>query len=462
MKIAVIGGGGISSLLSGLKEHDIRVTAIASVFDSGGSSGGLREEMDIAAVGDIRQCISSLSSPQTAGRLEERFSSGSLKGHTAGNLLLASLIYLLGDAGKAADMACGLFDVKGDVLPISADKSSLCAKLDDGRVIAGEANIDKPAGDEILKIAGVFLEPKAMIFPKARDAIEEADAIVIGPGDLYTSLIPNMLVEGFREAIGKSRAKKIYVCNLWGKRSESYGYTASMYADVIGKYMGCMPDYILCNTVAGKTGGAVAVDKKKLAGMGMKVIEMEFQKGLEHDGKKLAGCIMDIARKHMKLVIFDLDDTLFSRSLQIKGHLEADIEKEIEDIRLFPGAKDVLDAKGFRKALVTSGERERQEKKINVLGIRDKFDWILICEKDEDKKACFERIADKYGIERNNVFVAGNRIDSEIRHANMLGMQSILFVHGLYSDLEPKDIMEIPKYKIKKLSDILKIVRVKV
>ncbi len=294
MKITAVGGGkGLSLLLRGLKEFDIDLSAVVTVFDSGGSSGRLREELDIVAVGDLRRCIASLS-PLDAVWLEERFEKGNLKGHAIGNIMLASLIKSFGSADKAVEAASRLFSVKGRILPVSLDTATLCAKLENGNVIRGEANIDKPKNKGILKIREIFLDPKAKMFSEAAEALKNADMIVIGPGDLYTSVIPNMLVEGFADAVKKSEAKKIYVCNILEKKSETFGYSASRHVEGVAKYMGCKPDYVICD-ISGKGGNRVRVDREKLERLGIKLIEKNVSAGTAHDSKKLAECVMGIA-----------------------------------------------------------------------------------------------------------------------------------------------------------------------
>ncbi len=294
MKITAVGGGkGLSRLLEGLREFDVDMSVIVTVFDSGGSSGRLREELGIMAVGDLRRCIASLS-PLDAVWLEERFGKGNLKGHAIGNILLASLIKYFGSVDKAVEAASRLFSVKGRILPISLDAATLCAKLENGNVIRGEANIDKPENREMLKIREIFLDPKAKMFPKAAEALKDADMLVIGPGDLYTSVIPNMLVDGFKEAVRESKAKRVYVCNILEKKSETFGYAASRHVEEIAKYMGCKPDYVICDS-SGKGGNRVRVDRENLESFGIKLIEKDVSDGTAHDSKRLAECIVEIA-----------------------------------------------------------------------------------------------------------------------------------------------------------------------
>ncbi len=253
-KFVVIGGGtGSYTVLRGLKKHDVAITAVVSMFDSGGSTGMLRDEFGILPPGDVRRCLVALAEENGRNVLRELFSyrfdaECSLKGHSFGNLFLTALTRITGSEVEAIRQASKVLKIKGKVLPVSVDHAHLCAELEDGQIVRGETNIDVPKHDGSLRITRVFLEPEAAVYEATRRAIEQADILVIGPGDLYTSIIPNLLVKGVPEAIQKSHAKKVYVCNLMTKWGETNGFAVSDHAREILRYSGLlMLDTIICN-----------------------------------------------------------------------------------------------------------------------------------------------------------------------------------------------------------------------
>lgn len=249
-KIAVVGGGtGIFSVLTGLKNYPVQLSAIVSMADSGGSSGVLREEFGVLPPGDIRRALVALSdSEQLLCELFNfRFQRGELEGHNFGNLLLTALSKMEGDFQRGVERAMALLNVEGEVIPVTTEDAQLHAELENGQIIKGETNIDVPRHDGDLKIERVFLEPECNVNSKAEQALREADAIVIGPGDLYTSIVPNLLVQGVPEAINGSSATKIYVCNLMTKFGETNGFEASDFVKVIKRYLQQL-DYVLINS----------------------------------------------------------------------------------------------------------------------------------------------------------------------------------------------------------------------
>ncbi|MBI4338206.1 MAG: YvcK family protein [Chloroflexi bacterium] len=255
-KVVVIGGGtGTSTALRGLKRESCQVTAVVTMADSGGSSGRLRDELDQLPPGDVRQCLVALAADDRATALlakllEYRFPRGNgLSGHSFGNLFLAALTEITGDIGSAIAEASRILRVQGTVLPVTLTKTTLKARLADGTEIAGEAAIGERHENLELPIDYVYLDPRAYPYPPVLEAIDEADAIVIGPGDIYTSIIPNLLVEGVAEAILKSQAIKVYVCNLMTKPSESHGFKASSFLRMVCQYLGTHQplDYMVVN-----------------------------------------------------------------------------------------------------------------------------------------------------------------------------------------------------------------------
>ncbi len=251
-RVLTIGGGtGSYVTLMGLKKYDLRLTAIVTMTDSGGSSGKLRDELGVLPPGDIRQCLVALSESSKLLRdmFNYRFEEGGLKGHSFGNIFLSTLEKNTGSMKKAISEIGKILRIKGNVVPITFSKSDLCVELEDGKKIVGETHIDvleKKA--KRARIVDAYLKPEAQLNEDAKLAIEQADYIIIGPGDLYTSIIPNLLVNGVKNAIEKSKAKKIFVMNLMTKFGQTTQYSAKDHIDDLEKYLGIgVIDYVLIN-----------------------------------------------------------------------------------------------------------------------------------------------------------------------------------------------------------------------
>ena len=312
-KIVVIGGGtGVFTVLTGLKNYPFHLSAIVTTADDGGSSGVLREEFGILPPGDIRRVLVALSSnsPVLANLFNYRFEDGTgLKGHSFGNLFLTALERITGDFNQAVKEASKILGIKGKVIPVSLDYTRLFARLENDFLVVGESNIDVPKHDGSLFIEEVFLNPKPKANKEAIKAIKEADIIIAGPGDLYTSIIPNFLVKGIKEAIKKSRAKKVYICNTMTKYGETNKFTAEDFFATLEKYLGKgVIDYFLVNTEKPKNcylgeynkekAELVKYDKKILSSWKKpKVIFARLLRQgplLRHDSKKLAKVISNI------------------------------------------------------------------------------------------------------------------------------------------------------------------------
>lgn len=250
--VVVVGGGtGTFAVLSALKDCPLHLTAIVSMADDGGSTGALRDQYGVLPPGDIRRAMVALS--QESKTLRElfnyRFGNGDFSGHSFGNIFLSALEKLTGNFGSAVSEASRILNLRGKVHPVTLDNIRLNARLADGKILKGETNIDIPRGASRASISKVWLSPSAKINPEARRAISSADLIVVGPGDLYTSLIPNLLVRGVPEAIKKSRAKKVFVCNLMTKYGETHGFCAEDFVAEIEKYLGRdVLDYAVFNS----------------------------------------------------------------------------------------------------------------------------------------------------------------------------------------------------------------------
>lgn len=240
--IVVIGGGtGTFTVLSGLKKYqDVNLKAIVSMADNGGSTGLLRTELGVLPPGDIRQCLIALSnSPKVLSDLfMYRFEDGRLSGHNFGNIFLSGLEKVTGDFEQAIIEAGKILNISGEVIPVSLEAMNLHAELGNGAVVVGEAAIDaaRPNADQPIK--RLFLNPTVRASWRAIDAIKTADVIILGPGDLYTSLIPNLLVQGVLEGLRITRARKVYICNLMTKHGQTNNFKASDFVRELERYIG--------------------------------------------------------------------------------------------------------------------------------------------------------------------------------------------------------------------------------
>lgn len=276
LRVVAIGGGtGLSTLLRGLKEyvpvqdrrrrarsemstartvsmpsHPIgELSAVVTVTDDGGSSGRLREDLNILPPGDIRNCMVALSEDEhlLARLFKYRFDQGELEGHSFGNLFLAALCHVTGDFSQAVQTSSQILAIRGRIFPATTANVNLAAQMDDGSIVRGETNITRSKKN----IVELFLEPAEVDpLPETLEAIAHADLITLGPGSLYTSLITNLLVRGIPEAIAASPATKVFICNLMTQANESLGLTAAQHIEKILAHAGdCkLFDYALMNT----------------------------------------------------------------------------------------------------------------------------------------------------------------------------------------------------------------------
>lgn len=235
-KIVAIGGGtGLSTLLRGLKQYSSNITAIVTVADDGGSSGRLRREMGILPPGDIRNCIAALADEEKllTELFQYRFHAGDgLSGHSFGNLFISAMTEITGDLEQAIDASAKVLAIRGKVLPATLTDVSLWAKLADGRIIEGESKITEAMG-QIRQIGCHPADPVAL--PAALAAIKEADYIIIGPGSLYTSIIPNLLVPAIRQALAEVTVPRVYVCNIMTQPGETDNYSVADHIRAIEK-----------------------------------------------------------------------------------------------------------------------------------------------------------------------------------------------------------------------------------
>jgi len=253
--ITIGGGSGQYVLLSGLRDvGGINITSIVSMVDSGGSTGRLRDELGILPPGDALKCVLALSPDRGVARkiLQTRFTSDNrLKDHNAGNMLLSMLAQYAGSFPAGINALGEILNIKGEVLPVTIDRATLVAELTDGRHLYGETVIDIPRGNQREKIKKTFLVPhhsdSIKVYPPVIKAIKLADFIIIGPGDIYTSITPNFLVPGVAEEIRRSRAKLIFIMNIMTKFGETDGFQAGDFLKVIKKTVGRKIDRVLIN-----------------------------------------------------------------------------------------------------------------------------------------------------------------------------------------------------------------------
>ncbi len=255
-KIVVVGGGtGSHTLLSGLKALDCDLFSIVTVADSGGSTGRLRDEFGYLPMGDFRMSLVGMaqSDPDAVMRklFMYRFDRGEqgLRGHNFGNLMLVALTDILKSEEKAFEYASHILNVKGTVLPVTTSQVTLMAEYENGEILEGEASIDYPPSehDGTLHIKRLFLKDPATISDAAKAALLNADYIIISPGDLYTSILANVVVSGVSEAISHSHAKLIYISNLMSKWGQTYNFKTSNYLHELKKYISRVPDIVLIN-----------------------------------------------------------------------------------------------------------------------------------------------------------------------------------------------------------------------
>lgn len=254
VKIAVIGGGtGSFTMLSALKKYTSQIAAIVSMADDGGSTGVLRDELGSLPAGDVRQCLVALSdSPKVRDLFQYRFDTGTFDGHSFGNVLLSALEKITGDFSQAVETASEILRIRGTVIPATLDNIRLKMEWPDkSLVLHGERVIDNEYFQYDPRRAQLSVVPAARANPMALAAIEQADVIVVAPGDLYTSLGPLLVIDGMSEALLKTKAKVFYVANLVSKQGQTDGFTVSDHASEIERFGGGgFLDYVLYNQQA--------------------------------------------------------------------------------------------------------------------------------------------------------------------------------------------------------------------
>ena len=309
IKVVTIGGGtGLSVLLRGLKKYPLDITAVVTVADDGGSSGKIRSDMNIPSPGDIRNVIAALSDvePYLEKMFQYRFDSGEVKGHPVGNLMIAAMTDIHGDFSTAVKVMSRILNVRGTVLPTTNDIATLNAVLSDGEIIRGESSITKAGG----VIDHVYITP-SRVKPNedVLKAIEEADYIIMGPGSLYTSIIPNLVISNVSEKIRESNAKKIYVCNVMTQHGETDNYSVCDHILAINKHVeGNIFDLVIANSrefddsILSKyhkeKQEPVKIDHEKIEELGIKLIKnndvgIVDNNTIRHNADKVSELIYD-------------------------------------------------------------------------------------------------------------------------------------------------------------------------
>ena len=301
-RVVTIGGGtGMSTLLRGLKTHTDNISAIVTVADDGGSSGRLRDGLGILPPGDFRNCLVALSDDESLVRdlFQYRFDRGEdLEGHSFGNLFIAAMADVTGSLEEALAEVSRILTAHGRVLPATTANLRLSARFSDGAVVNGESNIGTRGGS----IEELTIRPRnAVAAPGVIETIEDAEIIVIGPGSLYTSILPNLLVRGIREAVQASSAKKMYVCNVATESGETKGYTAADHVAVLQHHTSPeIADYVIVNSGTANVGPPfldhlVRDDGRSLTRVKLvaaDLIDRDFP--VRHDAGKLASCILRV------------------------------------------------------------------------------------------------------------------------------------------------------------------------
>ncbi len=316
--VAVGGGTGLSTLLRGIKAFTRNITAVVAVTDEGGSSGRIRNEWGMLPPGDVRNCIAALAENDNELKkiLDFRFDRGELSGHSLGNLLLLAVTEMSGDFSTAVEKMNHLLSIRGRVLPVTTESITLMGKTKSGLEVKGELDISEH-GSELDEI---WLEPmNARPLPDVLNAVDEADVILLGPGSLFTSVIPNLLLPDFADKLKDAQIPKIYICNLMTQPDETQGMNILQHIEWVSVALGCPPDFVIANSEpipediirAYKEKGASPLfldyhQREAIKDMGcicveapiMSVFENEKEgRVMRHDPQKLASAIFRLVRK---------------------------------------------------------------------------------------------------------------------------------------------------------------------
>jgi uncharacterized cofD-like protein len=498
-KIVIIGGGtGIGPVIRGLKQYGgSHITVICTTFDSGGHTRVLRDEHGWLPQGDIRRAFVALDTSHDntlrflfTDRFKEK---GGEHDISLGNQIIWRLQKEFGER-EGLKRLHNLFKLGGQVLPVSFERADLVARLDDGTVIHGETDIDTRDQNDPRRIQSIWLESrkdKGPVFlnAEAEEAIIEADLIIVGPGDLYSSIIAALLVRGMSDAISASRGKLVYVPNLMTKAAETPGFTAADFCRVLvnelepgrGRLIGrqrfdavfvntaTVPAELLAHYSEKEKSQPVRGDdpavREELERMSKRVIfgdyvDQENLRGglIRHDDHSLARAIRvyldEEYERPLYEVIVDLDDTL---CLTTQCGLREN-PKKLSTLTLAPGAVEFLEHFD-QVTLLTQGEEKWQQKKIDQLGLRKYFKQILIVPGPKEKLETL--IVYKRFAKNGQLVVVGDRLDSEIYFGNKIGIPTIRVKHpsGRYSKMEPRNQLDRPTHTVADLHEALALLK---
>lgn len=292
-KIVTIGGGsGQPELLVGLREHDVELTAVVTMMDNGGSSGVLRKERGVLPPGDVRKCMVALAQDRHA--LGRTWNARDPQGHAAGNFVILDAVEKHGSWEAAIEALSAEHHLQGRVLPVTTQNANLVATLENGQAVHGEEAIDVPAHDATLSIQELALDHPVQATPAVLEAITQANCIVLAMGDLYTSVIPNLLVTGVTDAIARSQAKVVYVCNRSSKSGETHGFSSKDYVDILNRYLAPakLTHVIVDNETVGHPDPALQVHAEDMPGLEVISTDLADEDSpLYVSGKKAANAI---------------------------------------------------------------------------------------------------------------------------------------------------------------------------
>lgn len=315
--VAIGGGTGLSTMLRGLKKHTSNLTAIVTMADDGGGSGVLRTDLGMPPPGDVRNCLQALANaePIMEQLINYRFSEGTLAGQSFGNLFLAALMGITGSFDEAVVQMSQVLAITGRVLPVTSDNIQLLAEFENGTQVVGESRICDFKKAQDCRISQIRLIPEhPKVNPLALEAIAKADLILLGPGSLYTSVIPNLLVDGITDAIAAAPALRAYVCNVMTQDGETEGYTAADHLRALLSHSGsrlvdfCLvnsapiPDYLL-ERYAEENARPIEVDPAEVAALGVELAsgdmaDLHHKKLARHDPDKLAQTVLQLMDDH--------------------------------------------------------------------------------------------------------------------------------------------------------------------
>lgn len=457
--VTLTGGTGGNNLVHGFRELAIgKLTTLYTVCDNGGSTGTLRTEHGILPVGDARRLIHALMDPKhkLAPFMEFRFpdDGSAFAGHSLMNIFLMASEQMFGRSGGPQYLA-DAYGCRGDVFPISTQDCHLIAELSDGNEIVGETLIDTRSLKDDRFISRVYLDREAYICAEADRAIREADVVVLGPGDLYTSIAPILLVRGVAEALRDSAAKIVYVVNLMTKYSETRGFSAKDFVEMLLKRYGIgrmkfdavlvhdgvkapLPKALLKKYFDEERADPVFLEigerEKLFKGATHRIVTGDFvsegalKQGLiHHDGTKLAHAVMGLISpdlpRDVRVIVVDADDTMLNSTKDLQGDM-----LRVQQLTAVAGTRESLERwahAGHRVIVLSAGEEDYQRKKLEVAGLLQLCPEVIIVAESEDKREALRGIIKSADVPPEHVIVIGDRPDRELAYGAELGCKVI-------------------------------------